>query len=253
MDARQQPRRCIGQDCRGREVRIRRRASRSPSSVTTACTGRCWDPATSRSAPTSRAPPPAIVERHYGDKVVAPWTSGTAGDQDPIYRVGNDFRNVTALGTILGEEIVRVADCIKTSPRGRIRAIAVGRNLPRERGPSRHPRPERNTSSRTPTLSRYGCRSWSSTTSPSRASPAKCSPTSACESKKEAPFNHTVVVTQCNGASGYLPDDAAVRPGELRDHRHPGQARLRRKLDRRRLPAADGRMLLGRARPWHAN
>jgi neutral ceramidase len=27
--------------------------------------------------------------------------------------------------------------------------------------------------------------------------------------KRESPFNRTVVVTHCNGSSGYLPDDAA--------------------------------------------
>ena len=64
-----------------------------------------------------------LVETHHSDRVVAPWTSGAAGDQDPIYRVGTDFKNVAALGRILGNEVVRVADGIRTSPRGRIRAV----------------------------------------------------------------------------------------------------------------------------------
>ncbi|MGH8639548.1 MAG: neutral/alkaline non-lysosomal ceramidase N-terminal domain-containing protein, partial [Burkholderiales bacterium] len=62
-----------------------------------------------------------MVEKHYGGAVVAPWTSGAAGDQDPIYRVGTDFRNVAALGRLLGEEVIRVADGISASPRARIR------------------------------------------------------------------------------------------------------------------------------------
>jgi hypothetical protein len=33
-----------------------------------------------------------VVETHYRDAVVSPWTSGAAGDQDPIYRVGTDFK-----------------------------------------------------------------------------------------------------------------------------------------------------------------
>ena len=55
-----------------------------------------------------------LVETHYSDRVVSPWTSGAAGDQDPIYRVGTDFKNVAALGQLLGEEVIRVADSIRT-------------------------------------------------------------------------------------------------------------------------------------------
>jgi hypothetical protein len=29
--------------------------------------------------------------------------------------------------------------------------------------------------------------------------------------KKESPFAHTIMVTHCNGSSGYLPDDAAYQ------------------------------------------
>src|SRR3954452_17030589 len=63
---------------------------------------------------TSRA-----VEKHYDDRVVSPWTSAAAGDQDPIYRVGTDFKNVAALGPILGDEVIRVAEGIKTFSRAR--------------------------------------------------------------------------------------------------------------------------------------
>lgn len=64
-----------------------------------------------------------VVEQHYGDKVVSPWTSAAAGDQDPIYRTGTSFPNLAALGQVLGSEVIRVADAIKTSPRGKIRAL----------------------------------------------------------------------------------------------------------------------------------
>ncbi len=29
--------------------------------------------------------------------------------------------------------------------------------------------------------------------------------------KNESPFSHTMMVTHCNGSSGYLPDDAAYK------------------------------------------
>lgn len=57
------------------------------------------------------------VERSYQDKVVALWTLGPAGDQNPKYmshgpdrREGEaDYRLMDALGQILGEEVLQVA------------------------------------------------------------------------------------------------------------------------------------------------
>lgn len=149
-----------------------------------------------------------FVEAHLGEKVVAPWTSGTAGDQDPVYRVGTDFHNVTALGAILGEEIVRVARSIRTSPRGRIRAVqsivtCPGKRTTQAPGPGREykfedadPVPVRLSLLVVNDIAFAGISGEVLTNIGLRI-------------KKESPFNRTVVVTQCNGASGYLPDDAA--------------------------------------------
>ena len=52
-----------------------------------------------------------------GDGIVALWTSGAAGDQNPISVArGSDFTLVDAFGKILGEEAIRVASTIRTSP-----------------------------------------------------------------------------------------------------------------------------------------
>src|SRR4051794_1405056 len=56
------------------------------------------------------------------DDVVAVWTSGAAGDQNPTSTAsGEDFFMADALGRVLGEEVVRVAATVKTSPEARIR------------------------------------------------------------------------------------------------------------------------------------
>ncbi|MBA0088486.1 MAG: neutral/alkaline non-lysosomal ceramidase N-terminal domain-containing protein, partial [Acidobacteria bacterium Pan2503] len=53
--------------------------------------------------------------------VVALWTSGAAGDQNPIsLSRGSDFTMVESLGKILGEEAVRVAGAIHTTNQLRI-------------------------------------------------------------------------------------------------------------------------------------
>ena len=152
---------------------------------------------------TSRA-----VERHYGGNLVAAWTSGTAGDQDPIYRVGTDFRNVTALGRILGDEIIRVSDTIKTTQRAHIRCAQTVVSCPGQKAVQGLP-PKRE----------Y-------TFQDADAVPIRLSllivndiaitgvsgevlTDIGLRLKRESPFNRTIMVTHCNGSSGYLPDDAA--------------------------------------------
>jgi neutral ceramidase len=61
-------------------------------------------------------------EEKASEDVVAVWTSGAAGDQNPISTVnGEDFGMVDALGKILGEAVVRAAGNIKTIGEARIR------------------------------------------------------------------------------------------------------------------------------------
>ena len=152
---------------------------------------------------TSRA-----VEAHYGGEVVSPWTSSAAGDQDPIYRVGTDFRNVAALGRILADEVIRVADGIKTSPRARIRGSQTTVSCPGKRT-VQNPGPNRE----------YSIEDADAV--PIRLSLLVINDVAFAgvsgevltniwlRLKRESPFNRTIMVTHCNGSSGYLPDDAA--------------------------------------------
>lgn len=78
-----------------------------------------------------------FIEEHFGDRVVALFTAGASGDQDPIYRVGTDFEQVGALGRILGEEALRVASEIRTSPYGRLGAVQRVVSCPGKRSPDR--------------------------------------------------------------------------------------------------------------------
>lgn len=150
-----------------------------------------------------------FVEKHYGEKVVSPWTSGAAGDQDPLYRTGTDFRNVTALGAILGQEVVRVAESIQTSPQGRIRALQRVVSCPGKR------------TVQMPARDGTGHKFEDTDPVPIRLSLLMINDIAlagvsgevltniSLRLKKESPFTRTIMVTHCNGSSGYLPDDAA--------------------------------------------
>ena len=149
-----------------------------------------------------------VVEKHYGDAVVSPWTSGAAGDQDPIYRTGTDFRNVAALGQLLGEEVIRVAESIRTTSRGRVRGMQKLMTCPGKRtvqspGPGRDytiedadPVPIRLSLLVINDIAIAGVSGEVLTNISLRL-------------KRESPFNRTLMVTHGNGSSGYLPDDAA--------------------------------------------
>jgi hypothetical protein len=151
-------------------------------------------------------------ERTTGDGVVALWTSGAAGDQNPIsMENGDDFTLVNALGRILGEEAVRVAGSIKTTPEARIWgaqqvATCPGRRV--EPGPT--PRADYRFTDIDPVPIRLGLLMID------RVALAGVSgevfTLIAQRLKKESPFTHTVMLTHTNGSSGYIPNDAAFEP-----------------------------------------
>ncbi|MCC7413608.1 MAG: neutral/alkaline non-lysosomal ceramidase N-terminal domain-containing protein [Gammaproteobacteria bacterium] len=148
------------------------------------------------------------VEQHFGGKVVSPWTSGAAGDQDPIYRVGTDFRNVSALGQILGEEVVRVAEGIKTVARGRVQVAQTIVTCPGKRTvqmPARGKEYQFADADPVPirlSLLVVGDIAFAGVS-------AEVLTNIGLRLKRESPLTRTMMVTHCNGSSGYIPDDAA--------------------------------------------
>jgi neutral/alkaline ceramidase-like enzyme len=149
-----------------------------------------------------------FVEKHYGGRVVSPWTSAAAGDQDPIYRTGTDFRNVTALGLILGEEVIRVAEAIRTSPRARIRGMqkivtCPGKRTVQSPGPDREYKIE----DADPVPIRLSLLALNDIAVAGVSGEVLTN--ISLRLKRESPFNRTIMVTHGNGSSGYIPDDAA--------------------------------------------
>lgn len=149
-----------------------------------------------------------VVEKHYGDTLVSPWTSGAAGDQDPIYRVGTDFSEVAALGQILGEEVIRVAGSISTSPNARIRGVQKVVTCPGKRtvqSPGRNR--EYKIEDGDPVSIRLSLLVIKDIAIAGVSGEVLTN--ISLRLKRESPFNRTVMVTHANGSSGYLPDDAA--------------------------------------------
>ncbi len=142
------------------------------------------------------------------DDVVAVWTSGAAGDQNPVsMSSGDDFTMVDALGKILGEEVTRVSAAIKTSPEARLRgaqqvATCPGRRV--EAGP--RPRADYKFTDAEPVSLRLGVLTIGDVAL-TAVSGEVLNPIYQ-HLRKQSPIPRTIMITHANGSSGYIPDDA---------------------------------------------
>jgi hypothetical protein len=141
--------------------------------------------------------------------VVALWTSGPAGDQNPIaLATGSDFSLVDSLGQILGEEVIRVGAGIKTQAEARIRGAqkwvtCPGGKLERQEGA-----PNRFTFQEGPPVEIHLGLLMIGDVALAGVSGEVLTMIHE-RLKKQSPLKHTIMVTHANGAVGYIPDDAA--------------------------------------------
>jgi len=151
-----------------------------------------------------------LQPQEKADGVVALWTSGAAGDQNPIVmdQVG-DFSMVDALGRILGEESVRVANNIKNlSPQADVWGGQRVVNCPgREVVPGPHPQGEYKFEDAGPVDIRLSLLMLNNI-AVAGVSGEVLTPI-FLRLERESPFRQTIMVTHANGLSGYIPNDAA--------------------------------------------
>jgi neutral ceramidase len=143
------------------------------------------------------------------ENVVALWTSGAAGDQNPISLArGSDFTMVDSLGKILGEESVRVAAAIQTTDRVRIRAQQQLMTCPgRQVEPGPLPRKEYKWQDAEPVSIRLALLTINDIALAGVS--GEVLTRIQDHLKKNSPVKDTVMVTHANGSSGYIPDDDA--------------------------------------------
>ena len=152
-------------------------------------------------------------EKAGGEGPVAVWTSGAAGDQNPITEDrGEDFTMVDGLGRILGEESVRVANSITTmSSQARIDASQRTIDCPGRRvAPGPAPRTEYTFEDADPVSIRLSLVKLNSVALAGVS--GEVFTRIFLHLKKDSPFNATIMVTHANGSSGYIPSDDAFEP-----------------------------------------
>ena len=143
------------------------------------------------------------------ENVVALWTSGAAGDQNPISLArGSDFKLVDSLGKILGEEAVRIAGAIHSTEQAKIWGKQEVVTCPgRKVAPGPLPRKEYRWEDSDPVIIRLSLLTINDVALAGVSGEVL---TMIQEHlKKKSTSSHPVMVTHANGSSGYIPDDAA--------------------------------------------
>lgn len=155
-----------------------------------------------------------FVEKYLGHGVIAPAFAGASGDIDPWVRVLPRFKSEEGwvpepvlMGTMLGEEVVNVAGALKaTSNAGPVKTSIKTLTLPGKPGREEGVTPSRPTRALNVTVGRVGDMAFVGL---------------GCEAfnaigraiKTASPFPHTIVMTHCNGAAGYLPTRESYKDG----------------------------------------
>jgi hypothetical protein len=145
-----------------------------------------------------------------GNETVIGITAGASGDINPIYGPGDNFDEIEAIGSLLGEEVVRILPGIETNPAFAINALQKTISLPgKKRSDSRFPRAEyekgpdveiRLSAVRVGTVVFAGIS-------------GEVMNEIGMEIKAKSPYSGTLVVTHCNGSSGYICTDEAYGEG----------------------------------------
>jgi neutral ceramidase len=148
-------------------------------------------------------------EKTTGDGAVAVWTSGAAGDQNPVSTAsGEDFTLVDGLGKILGEAAVRAAAGVNTTIDASIRGAQKVVTCPGRRvEPGPTPRADYKFNDADDVNIRLSLLMINDVAMAGVS--GEVFTLIAQRLRRESPSRHPVMVTHTNGSSGYIPDDAA--------------------------------------------
>ena len=149
----------------------------------------------------------APQERVGSSGMVALWTSGAAGDQNPItMEPGEDFSLVNALGQMLGEQVVRVSSGIHASMSdGRLWGIqqvvtCPGRRFDRTKQPPQ-------ATDADPVNIRLSLLMLNNIAVTGVSGEVFTLIHQHLDER--SPFRNTIMLTHTNGSSGYIPDETA--------------------------------------------
>ena len=151
-----------------------------------------------------------FVEKDFRKDIVVAVTAGASADINPIYGPNDNFGEIESVGMLVGEEILRVAESIETHANGHIdadkmTAMANGKKRFETRAPnqkleSSDPVPINLSAMKIGDIVFAGVSGELFTEIGMRI-------------KDESPYKSTIIITHCNGASGYFCTNQAYPEG----------------------------------------
>ena len=157
---------------------------------------------------------PGAAARYFngqaGEEVVVAITAGASGDINPIYGPGKDFKEIEAVGYHVGKVAWETYNQISTFPVGTVDAINHTLILPgKKRGKDHFPQENYESGPDVEiqlTTFRIGHLVLAGIS-------GEVMNEIGTEIKKQSPYTNTVIITHCNGSSGYICTDEAFAEG----------------------------------------
>lgn len=150
------------------------------------------------------------VDKNFSAGIPVVITAGASGDINPIYGPNNKFNDIEAIGLVLGEEIVRVANGVTMQHPMSVQVIQRELEVPgKERSASRMPG-EKVVAGK-PVKLRFSVLKIGAIVYVGIS--GELMTEIGMKIKAASPFKNTVLLTHCNGNSGYLVTDKAYDEG----------------------------------------
>ncbi|MDX9882930.1 MAG: neutral/alkaline non-lysosomal ceramidase N-terminal domain-containing protein [Prolixibacteraceae bacterium] len=150
------------------------------------------------------------VKNQMDENLVVGVTAGASGDINPIYGPGNVFREVDAIGYHVGDEAARVLNETVTYPVKTLQTTEVMVTFPgKKNSPSHFPQPSYEAGP--DTKIRLAAMKIGNLVLAGIS--GELFTEIGMEIKKQSPYSNTVILTHCNGSSGYICSDSEYPKG----------------------------------------
>ena len=151
-----------------------------------------------------------FFNKQAGAEVVVAITAGASGDINPIYGPGDDFNEIEAVGYHVGKTAWEAYRQISTLPVGSLEAISTSTVMPGKKpGKDHFPQEEYESGPNVEidlSTFRIGHLVLAGIS-------GELMHEIGGEIKKQSPYTNTIIVTHCNGSSGYICTDKAFTEG----------------------------------------
>jgi hypothetical protein len=150
------------------------------------------------------------IRQHVGKNIVVVVTAGASANINPIYGPGNDFNEVEAVGYHVGNEVWTTINQIKMSPVKSVKFANSGMTFPGKKGWT-----DQFPQASVPTGSDVNIR----LTGLKLDNIVLCGISGelmtemGLQVKKGSPYVNTIMITHCNGLTGYICTDKAFTEG----------------------------------------